>query len=205
MSAPENKNKPLDAPVSNPPSDSVVAPAVESAVVPAVVESGVALTNVVVSENNVNDSNKLLGIDFSNNKYSDLLSNEDVKSVVTLLTNHVDAVENIASAFKSLHPVNAKDVPVIIHILNKIYSVYDKEKELVSKLTPLLLLHAVKAVLVILIKENKIVVADPDTVVADIKKIVDELVSVEEAVVKVKSCSCLVSSCWSYKSSKCCN
>jgi len=196
MSAPENDNKTLDVPILNPPSDTVVAPAVDSVV---------ALTNVVVSENNVNDSNKLLGIDLSNNKYSDLLSNEDVKSVVTLLTNHVDSVENIANAFKSLHPVNAKDVPIIIHILNKIYSVYDKEKELVSKLTPLLLLHAVKAVLVILIKENKIIVANPDTVIADIKKVVDELISVQELVVKVKSCSCLASSCWSYKSSKCCN
>jgi len=196
MSAPENDNKTLDVPILNPPSDTVVAPAVDSVV---------ALTNVVVSENNVNDSNKLLGIDLSNNKYSDLLSNEDVKSVVTLLTNHVDSVENIANAFKSLHPVNAKDVPIIIHILNKIYSVYDKEKELVSKLTPLLLLHAVKAVLVILIKENKIIVANPDTVIADIKKVVDELISDQELVVKVKSCSCLASSCWSYKSSKCCN
>jgi len=209
MSVPENATNNLEVPVSNP-SDSVVAPAavvlepvVASDVAPVVVPV-VAPTNVVISENNL-DSNKVLVIDFSNNKYLDLLGNEDVKSAVTLLLNHVNAVENIVNTFKSLYPIDIKDIPIIVHVLNKTLNGFNKEKELIDKLTPVLFLHIVKAVLVILIKENKIVVDNPDTVVNDIKNVIDGLVSIEELVVKVKSCSCVSSSCWAYKSSKCCN
>jgi hypothetical protein len=204
MSAPENANNTLDVPVSNPPSNSVVAPAavaevavasvvspvsdVAPVVAPEVVESVVTLKSVVISENN---SNKLLGIDLTNNKYSDLLTNEDVKSAVTLLLHHANSVENIVNTFKSLYPIDVQDIPIIIHVLNKAYTGLDKEKKLVDKLSHTLLLNTVQALLIILIKENKIVVDNPDTVVDDIKKVISML-SLVDLVVKSKCCGLCV-------------
>ena len=187
MSVPENATNNLDVPVSNPPSNNgvvspdvatVVAPAVVEPVVAPVVVEPVAPTNVVVLEKNINNSNKLLGIDLNNNKYNTLLENGDVRSIVTVLL----------STFNTLYPIDLKDIPIIIHVLNKAYSNFDKEKDLVTKLTPVLLLNTVQAILVILIKENKVVVDDPDMVVDSINSIVSGLILIEQIVVSTKCC-----------------
>ena len=184
MSVPENTTNNLDVPVSNPPSDSVVTPDVT----PVVAEPVVTSTNVVVLEKDVNNSNKLLGIDLNNNKYNTLLENGDVRSIVTVLLTHADSVDKIVSTFNTLYPIDLKDIPIIIHVLNKAYSNFDKEKDLVTKLTPVLLLNTVQAILVILIKENKVVVDDPDMVVDSINSIVSGLILIEQIVVSTKCC-----------------
>ena len=184
MSVPENATNTLEVPISNPPSDNNVAPVVT----PAVVEPVVAPTHVVVLEKNINNSNKVLGIDLNNNKYNTLLANADVRSIVTVLLTHADSVDKIVSTFNSLYPIDLKDIPIIIHVLNKAYSNFDKEKDLVTKLTPVLLLNTVQAIIVILIKENKIVVDDPDTVIDSINSIVSGLILIEQVVVSTKCC-----------------
>jgi hypothetical protein len=204
MSVQENATNTLDVPISNPSSDNVVAPAtvaevaaasvvspvsdVVPVVTPAVVEPVVASTNVVVSEKNINNSNKLLGIDLNNNKYNNLLVDAQVKSIVTVLLTHADSVDKIVSTFNAVYPIDLKDIPIIIHVLNKAYSNFDKEKDLVTKLTPVLLLNTVQAILVILIKENKVVVDDPDMVVDSINSIVSGLILIEQVVVSTKCC-----------------
>ena len=185
MSVPENTTNNLEVPVSNPPSDSGV---VVPVVTPVVVEPVVASTNVVVLEKDVNNSNKLLDMNLNNNKYNNLLTNAEVRSIVTVLLTHVDSVEKIVSTFNTLYPIDLKDIPIIIHVLNKAYSNFDKEKDLVTKLTPVLLLNTVQAILVILIKENKVVVDDPDTVVDSINSIVSGLILVEQVIVSTKCC-----------------
>jgi len=191
MSVPENATNNLDVPVSNPPCDNGVVPVVTTVVttvVTPVVEPVVASTNVVVLEKNINNSNKLLGIDLNNNKYNNLLANAEVRSIVTVLLTHADSVEKIVNTINTLYPIDLKDIPIIIHVLNKAYSNFDKETELATKLTPVLLLNTVQAILVILIKENKVVVDDPDTVVDSINSIVSGLILIEQVIVSTKCC-----------------
>jgi hypothetical protein len=125
-------------------------------------------------------------------KYLSFIDDENIKQLVTLLTNNEEPIKDISNIINLIMAdgkIDINDGPLLISFVKKLISLKTDDFKELKNLTMADYLKAIKLVLIILAKEDVLKVPDANQFVTDISKILDELLIVEQ--IGAKMCGCL--------------
>ena len=163
------------------------------------ITSGVNDVKDVINANKdvtVNDVvNKLKNIPLENlNKYLALVSNPDVKSVITIILSDAETIQSLVTTFQAVMAdgkVDLNDAPLLLQMVKKVLALKTDCQTVLSKLKPVDVIQVIQYVFILLIKEEVVKTSDPDKLLADLNTLFNNLIFAEQALSKLcKGCKC---------------
>jgi hypothetical protein len=163
------------------------------------ITSGVNDVKDVINANKdvtVNDVvNKLKNIPLENlNKYLALVSNPDVKSVITIILSDAETIQSLVTTFQAVMAdgkVDLNDAPLLLQMVKKVLALKTDCQTVLSKLKPVDVIQVIQYVFILLIKEEVVKTSDPDKLLADLNTLFANLTFAEQALAKLcGSCKC---------------
>ena len=164
------------------------------------ITSGVNDVKDVINANKdvtVNDVvNKLKNIPLENlNKYLALVSNPDVKSVITIILSDAETIQSLVTTFQAVMAdgkVDLNDAPLLLQMVKKVLALKTDCQTVLSKLKPVDVIQVIQYVFILLIKEEVVKTSDPDKLLADLNTLFANLTFAEQALAKLcKGCKCV--------------
>jgi hypothetical protein len=163
------------------------------------ITSGVNDVKDVINANKdvtVNDVvNKLKNIPLENlNKYLALVSNPDVKSVITIILSDAETIQSLVTTFQAVMAdgkVDLNDAPLLLQMVKKVLALKTDCQTVLTKLKPVDVIQVIQYVFILLIKEEVVKTSDPDKLLADLNNLFANLTFAEQALAKLcKGCKC---------------
>ena len=127
-------------------------------------------------------------------KYLSFINDDNIKKVVTVLTNDASAVQDVINMIDLIladGKIDISDAPLLLGLIKKITTLRTKEIQLSQPLSLDNFIEIIKLVFTILAKEEVLKITNTDEFIKDIVVVLDGIKLSNQIVSNIPDCSCI--------------